>query len=352
MPRKRLLENKGLPQRWRFKNNAYYYAVPKEVMHLWDNKQLFRLGKTLSEAYRKWSERVESVDNIKYVKDLISKYEIEVIPLKAPKTQTNNITALPKLRAVFGDMLPHEVLPSHIYKFIDKIPAKRVARMAIALLSHIFTKGVEWGVIDRHPFKGEVRIKYIPAKKKHYITDFDFNEALSLKPRGPKDWITRMMRAYIKLKRVTAMRMTDMLCLQPHDLKDDGLYITPSKTENSSGKTMIIKRSHAVVEAFLEALAARPVHIAPWVFCTRRGKCYFNEKTGETSGFSSLWQRWMKRVLAETNVSERFSERDIRAKTASDIERLDDASALLGHTDTRTTRKHYRRRPEIVNPLK
>jgi len=60
----------------------------------------------------------------------------------------------------------------------------------------------------------------------------------------------------------------------------------------------------------------------------------------------------MKRVINETEVELKFSERDIRAKTSSDIKNLDDASALLGHADSRVTSKHYRRKPEMVNPLK
>ena len=32
------------------------------------------------------------------------------------------------------------------------------------------------------------------------------------------------------------------------------------------------------------ALAARPIDIVPWLFCTKRGEGYFNEETGQASG--------------------------------------------------------------------
>lgn len=38
-----------------------------------------------------------------------------------------------------------------------------------------------------------------------------------------------------------------------------------------------------------------------------------NEK-GQANGFDSLWQRYMKRVLIETNVTHKFQEKDLRKK--------------------------------------
>lgn len=55
------------------------------------------------------------------------------------------------------------------------------------------------------------------------------------------------------------------------------------------------------------ALIARPIDIAPWLFCTKRGKSYFNEETGQATGRDSIWQRFMSRLLAETKVIQRPS---------------------------------------------
>lgn len=99
------------------------------------------------------------------------------------------------------------------------------------------------------------------------------------------------------------------------------------------------------------ALAARPVHIAPFLFCTRRGECYARED-GSANGWDSMWGRFMDRVLAETKVAERFTEHDLRAKCASDAESLEHARALLAHADARTTERVYRRKPERVKPLR
>lgn len=73
-----------------------------------------------------------------------------------------------------------------------------------------------------------------------------------------------------------------------------------------------------------------------------------NEETGKPPGWDQLWNRFMKRVLAETKVTERFTEHDLRAKVGSDAESLERARALLQHADTRTTLRVYRRKPEVV----
>lgn len=76
-----------------------------------------------------------------------------------------------------------------------------------------------------------------------------------------------------------------------------------------------------------------------------------DEETGEAHGWDSMWQRFMDRVLTETKVTTRFTEHDLRAKCASDAPSLERARALLAHADPRTTDRHYRRKPERVDPL-
>ena len=51
MARKRNRENIGLPSRWRFRYNAYYYHPPADLREYWDNKAEFRLGRSLSPKF-------------------------------------------------------------------------------------------------------------------------------------------------------------------------------------------------------------------------------------------------------------------------------------------------------------
>jgi hypothetical protein len=42
-----------------------------------------------------------------------------------------------------------------VYQYVDRSSAKTAAKREVEILSHALTKAVEWGYIDRHPFKGE-----------------------------------------------------------------------------------------------------------------------------------------------------------------------------------------------------
>ena len=87
------------------------------------------------------------------------------------------------------------------------------------------------------------------------------------------------------------------------------------------------------------------------LFCTRTGQPYVKQD-GTANGFDSIWQRFMAKVLAETTVTDRFTEHDLRAKCASDAESLEHAQQLLAHAEATTTKRIYRRRGEVVRPLK
>ena len=55
--------------------------------------------------------------------------------------------------------------------------------------------------------------------------------------------------------------------------------------------------------------------------------------------------------MAETKITQRFQERDLRAKVASDSDSLIEASERLGHADTAITQRVYRRKPVRIQPL-
>jgi integrase len=130
--------------------------------------------------------------------------------------------------------------------------------------------------------------------------------------------------------------------------REDGIHVRTNKT----GKAVIYTWTPELKAVVESAKAARPVHIAPFLFCDRKGQGYLDEKTGSCSGWKSMWQRFMVRVLEETKVNERFTEHDLRAKCASDAESLEHARAMLAHADARTTEAIYRRRPKRVNPAR
>jgi integrase len=263
-----------------------------------------------------------------------------------------------------------ELKPKDIYKYFDKRKdrtkgpdgelvndrkAKTQARNELKLLRHAYTKAVEWGLIDAHPFKGEVRLDGERGQqpRTRYIEDWEIVEALALRPMRKRGSV-RMIQAYVRLKRATGLRMTDMLFLKPTDAKEDGLHVHVSKTRHSTGRKQIFTwlNEHGGDTgrraAWDACLAARPLDTAPWLFCTDEGENYVDPETWRTTNFNSVWRRFMERVLNETKVTERFAERDIRAKVGSDAETVEKARHILGNATTKITQRHYRRKPDVV----
>lgn len=356
MPRPRKQENKGLPARWRFTRGAYYYQVPPGQESAWDGKQTFRLGSTLPQAYKEWAARLASTEKAKNIGQLLDRYALEVIPTKAPKTQTGNRWAMPRLRAVFGAMPLTALKPMHVYQYVDRRSKKQkndegkvtggkvVAHREVELLSHAFTKAVQWGYIDRHPFKEEVRLTGEKPRDR-YVEDWEIIELLALSAPQKKGGV-RMIQAYTRVKMLTGLAQGDLLRIQMPQLKEDGIHVQRHKTKT---RMTIYEWTPELRAAVEYAKSVRPA-LSPFLFCTRKGEGFIDETNGEAYGFRSIWQRCMDRLLAETKVTQRFTEHDMRAKVGSDAETLERARALLQHADARTTQAIYRRKPERVKP--
>lgn len=345
-PKKRLKKNDGYPKGWRWKNGAWRYRVPKGMEAHWDSLSEFTLGKTDADAYKVWSERLQLRTQVSTIDDLLERYLHEVVPEKAESTQQDNRVAIRRLRSVFGKLVitksGGDLEPVHVYQYLDRRRDKPVsANRDVEVLSHAFTLAIRWGITTEHPIKGKVEA-HSEKPRDRYVEDWELAEAVTV--------AHPTIRAYIALKLLTGLRRGDLLRLTMSDLKDDGIHVQPRKTQHTTGKRLIISRSEALDQAIAQAKAARPKHIAPWLFVTREGKRYINDK-GKANAFDSLWQRFMTKALEETALEERFQERDLRAKTASDMP-LELATALLGHADSKITERVYRRKATVVKPAK
>ncbi len=344
-PKKRLSENKGLPERWRMKGNTYYYRVPPGLEHRWDGKTEFRLGTNLSEAYRTFTERLEVPDSVISMAEVFQRYRLEVIPTKRPATQTGDLKRMRVLEEIFGHTKAELVTTQDCFKIRDTFARKRGTRTAnhfMALLSHVFTWAIEWGAISDHPMKGKVRKLKVKVNV-HVPTKEDILEALTVAPP--------MIKAYVQLKLLTGLRQSDILQILLSNIKEDGIHVTPSKTADSSGKSIIIQWDDSLREAVENVKESSTGLSSVYLFSTRNGQPYFKAEKGEASGFGSIWQRWMKKALWETNLETRFTEKSLRTFVANEFETPEEAARLLAHADVRTTKQHYRTKPEKVFPV-
>ena len=156
--------------------------------------------------------------------------------------------------------------------------------------------------------------------------------------------------------------------MTPTDLKDCKaafgkarfLYFSRDRKERVPTSDLVLNRSRSDTLKGAPGLSAgdRGQSISrndaqlEWVASTKHGDGYFDEQTGQASGWDSMWQRFMARLLKETKITERFTEHDLRGKVGSDAESLERARQLLGHADSKITERVYRRKPELVRPLR
>lgn len=341
--RKRNRENIGLPNRWRHYHGAYFYQVPEGQEHHWDGKKQFRLGKTLSEAYKSFGERVATHSSVSTMEHLFDRYLSDVLSSKAPATQRSNQISLRRLRGFFGSNQIARIRPKHIYQFRDMCTQKHgpiSANRDLEVLSHSFTKAIEWGAIDEHPMAGKKVVKNPSQKRTRYVEDWELEQFLSV--------ASPFLVAYVRLKLILGLRKGDMLSIKLEDISDDGLQVIPRKTAKHIGKPVIYSWSQTLRHRVNHALLCRPRPTSQYLFCTRSGSAYIDQN-GLTSGFDSIWQRAMKRALMQTSLEVRFTEHDLRAKVASDTSPKH-AQVLMGHSSAKTTEQIYRRKATRIKP--
>ena len=238
-------------------------------------------------------------------------------------------------------MLISSLKTVHVFKYRDQRgkQAPTATNHEVGVLSHAYTKAIEWGLAEDNPIKGKVG-KIPRPPRTRYVEDWEVTEALKV--------ASPFVEAYIHLKLLTGLRRGDLLSILHADLKPEGIHVQPRKTQGTTGKKVIYPWVDELRVAVDNIKALRKGIESEWLFCTRSGQGYMSEN-GRSNSFDSVWQRFMAKALKETDLIERFTEHDLRAKVASDND-SERAKQLLGHSSAAMTDRVYRRKPELVKP--
>jgi hypothetical protein len=347
MPRKRTDKNNiGLPKHWRYNHGAYYYVVPVSKRPFFD-KGTVKLGKTLQDAHAAFAQLTDAheFDSVLTISDLCDRYQTEVLPLNKTRTQELKLRSLKVIRRVFDKSPVHLIQPQHVYKFHahrEKESGNRTARADVEVLRHLYTCAVQWGVINRHPFRGEVRLSKNPPRDR-YVSDKELQTFY-------RDFANDKIRAYIDLKLATGLAVQDILTIRATDLSEDGVHVHRKKTIGRGSKKKVYQWDPAglLKKVVQDIHAAHSDHReSEYLFHTRSGKGYYptnadGSAAGKPDGWNSMWQRRMKLFAEAGNI--RFTDHDLRAKAASDTS-LQHARLMLDHTNEETTERIYRRAP-------
>lgn len=308
------------------------------------------LGTDLNEAKRKWAELECKPAPVEtgLMRVIFNRYERDIIPTKAPKTQKDNIGCLVKLRKVFDTAPINAITPQHIALYRDERGADAPVRAnrEIALFSHVWNLAREWGYTAKeNPVKGVRKNKEKP--RDYYADDAVWGAVYAVACVELQD--------AMDLNYLTGQRPADVLKMRLADIKDGAIEVQQNKTKKKLrillddggictelGKVIdrIKGRERKVASLFLIATPAGTA-LNQWTLRTR-----FDDARAEAvkvaikAGDDALADR----IKA-------FQFRDIRPKAASEMD-LGHASKLLGHTEHEITEKVYRRVGETVKPTR
>lgn len=315
--------HKDLPPRMarrKLKGKTLYYYVHRDGSRP-------PLGDDLNVAKLKWAEIENGA-----IKDTIEKaaevFKIEYITTKEPKTQVEYNRQIKYLMAVFGKGAFEDVAPKDIRRYLKNRSAKVAGNREISLFSAFFNWARNEGYTDApNPCAGVDKNKESPRKL--YIDDEAYYKVYQHLPEHIQD---AMDMAYL-----TGQRVADVLKMTINDIREENkqryLYVKQNKT----GKEELI-----LIEEDLDQLISR-------ILSRKRnatGMHLIQTADGQRVGYDMLRYQFVK---AREKAGVNYQFRDIRAKTASDME---DGTDLLGHTDKKTTKKHYNRKIKKVRPLK
>lgn len=318
MGRKRK-HGKHLPSRVYQRRGKLYYVHP-----------LTQEWIPLKDGLKTWAQIVEASEPSTTLLALWARFDLEVLGKKAPKTRRNRLQEWGQLEAVFGHMDPEDVEPHHVWQYWRRSGETEGARHNIRCLSALLTYARQSGARKSDNPCFNLRLPEAKSRTR-YVTDDEFLIVRDLAPA--------MIGYAMDLALVAGMSQIDILKLERRQLRDDGIFFERTKT----GKEQVIEWNEELRLIVAGILRTSP-QLRRVLICTRHGKPYTSQ------GFQTVWQRLMRK--ADAQLSSRFTFHDLRAKSLSDAESLDEAQRRANHSDPRITQKVYRRLPVRAQALR
>jgi integrase len=206
--------SRKLPPRVYQKHGAFFYVTNPD-------RKWIRLGQNESEMYQALAKLKSTDVRQGLMSEFFERYEKEIIPTKAPRTQIDNLSEIKNLKQAFGKMRPEHIKPKHVYAYMDArgAKAKTRANREKSLLSSIFSYLIRWGVVEDNPCKN---VKGFQEKARNrYVEDWEYEAVLSL--------ASPVLRAAMEIAATTGMRQGNILKLKYTDLTENGVPVNKTK---------------------------------------------------------------------------------------------------------------------------
>ncbi|OTA14640.1 integrase [Xenorhabdus vietnamensis] len=234
-----------------------------------------------------------------------------------------------KLLPVFGNMLPDNIKPEHIRKYMDKrgLKAKTQPNREKNFLSRVYGWGYERGIVRSNPCKGVRQFKEIPRDR--YITDDEYNAIYSVAPP--------VVQVAMELAYLCCARQADVLALTYAQVREDGIFIRQGKTGVAQIKAWTERLDNVVAMSKMLPLDNGVSSI--YVLHQRKGSKYTRD------GFNSRWKKARATAIEKfPKLDFNFTFHDLKAKGVSDLEGpLSEKQKITGHKNITQTARYDRK---------
>lgn len=308
------------------------------------------LGTDLNEAKRRWAELEckAAPPETGLMRFIFDRYERDIVPQKATRTQRDNADMLRKLRPVFDSAPVDAITPQIIAQYRDQRGAKAPVRAnrEITLLSHVFNMAREWGYTAKeNPCAGVRKNKEKP--RDYYADDAVWAAVYAV--------ACTELRDAMDLNYLTGQRPADVLKMRFSDIKDGALEVQQNKTKKRLRIMLEMDDHQSQLGALIDRIRSRSRKVASMFIVATVGGAPLTQAMLRLR-FSDAREDAARAAEAAEKPSlaariRAFQFRDIRPKAASETD-LAHASKLLGHTDKQITRTVYQRVGETVMPMK
>lgn len=268
---------------------------------------------------------------------------IEPARLKMWKEGTKEVTRqCTRIAEAFADFDVDQVLPVDIASFVDQWEGQRMAQLWHSRLSGFFTWCCRKGYMTSNPCR-EVKVEK-PKANKAYLSHADFyaiREAALLGKDGRPTASGPRLQCYMDLCYLMYQRSTEIRLLKKNriDLAKMQIEFTPTKTERSSGASVIVPISEAIAEVIRRAMNFSKKECT-YLFHTDEEQPY------TTNGIGTAFRR-----AAERAGIEGATLKGLRAKALTDAKiagyEMKQLRIAAAHTDEAMTEEYIKiRLPE------
>jgi len=261
------------------------------------------------------------------------------------KGRKNLTSAINVIEEGFKKFDVSQVKSYDVAQFLDFWQGQRAAQVYKSYLSKFFS----W-CISRHALMDINPAEHIELdsvdKREVYMTDdqfLDIYDALLIGFDGKPTRTGEMVQCYMDLLYLLYQRGTEIRLMRWDKIKPQGILFKPTKTENTTGKEVIVQVGEDV-RAVLDRIKSISNGCSTFIIHTEQGTPY------TASGIRTLFNR-----AAERAGISGVTLKDIRSKAASDAKKSgyteEQIQVALVHAEIGTTQDYIRDQPAPVSDV-